>query len=107
MFAQLNSALLRAQTTMIDLMIDLPDVNPDTDSPMAQSALKIVTIVFGFCAILAVLGIIVCGLLLVFGGVSPRVKEQATQGLIWSIVGTIVLGSAAGLTAWGLNFQVF
>lgn len=107
MFAPLNNALGYAQNTLIDLMIDLPDVNPDTNSPMAQSALKIVTIAFGFCAVLAVLGVLVCGLLLVFGGVSPRVKEQATQGLMWSIIGTIVLGSAAGLTAWGLNFQVF
>lgn len=107
MFAQLYTATAIAQSSVFAPMVDLPDVNPDMNSPMALTAVEIAGIVFGVCTIIATLGIVVCGLMLVFGGVSPRMKEEATKGLIWSIIGTIVLGSATGLTQWGLNVGIF
>lgn len=100
------------QTTLETLiaiapMVDIPDVTPDTSHPVPQAIARLAAIVLGVGAILAVVGLAICAIMLIFGGASARLKEQATSGLIWCLVGVIALGSVAGLAAWAVNFEIF
>jgi hypothetical protein len=77
--------------------IEIPDITPDMDGPGVGAALRIVNVLAGILTVILVGGILVSGLLLAFGGLSPQGRTKAFYALGLTALGAAIFGSATAL----------
>lgn len=87
--------------------LDVPDIQADYSAPFIQTFQRIVGWVLAVGTLLAFAGLVVCGVILVFGGLDSSGRTRMWKALGMCALGVMFMGSITGAMAFFGGMTLF